>query len=62
MKSIRKAPEKKKEGWKKPMEGKLMINIDATFDIDSGRGAAGVIVRDYMWVILWLQRKCSYRM
>jgi ribonuclease HI len=30
------------------MEGKLMINIDATFDIDNGRGAAGVIIRDYM--------------
>jgi ribonuclease HI len=30
------------------MEGKLMINIDAACDIDSGRGAAGVIIRDYM--------------
>jgi ribonuclease HI len=48
MKSNRKEKEAKKEGWKKPMEGKLMINIDAAFDIDSGRGAAGVIIRDYM--------------
>jgi hypothetical protein len=24
-----------------------MINIDATFDIDSKKGAAGVVIRDY---------------
>jgi ribonuclease HI len=29
------------------LEGKLMINIDAAFDVDSGRGATGVVIRDY---------------
>jgi hypothetical protein len=31
-------------GWKKPPEGKLMVNVDASFD--SGLGSAGVIIRD----------------
>jgi ribonuclease HI len=48
MKTIRKAEPVKKEGWKKPLEGKLMINIDGAFDNESGRGAAGIIIRDYM--------------
>jgi hypothetical protein len=32
-----------REGWKRPPEG----NVDAAFDVDSGRGAIGVIIRDY---------------
>jgi ribonuclease HI len=38
---------KKKEGWKKPMEGGFMINVDAAFDGESGKGATGVIIRDH---------------
>jgi hypothetical protein len=34
---------KHKEGWKKPLEDKLMINVDVAFDVDSAR----VIIRDY---------------
>jgi hypothetical protein len=41
-----KAQAKKVEGWKKLMEGMLKINVDAAFDVISGRGAAGVIIRD----------------
>jgi hypothetical protein len=45
--SLKQPQAKKKKGWKKPLEGKLMINIDAAFDVDSGKGATGVVIRDY---------------
>jgi ribonuclease HI len=38
---------KPKEGWRKPLEGKLMINVDAAFDVDSEKGETGVVIRDY---------------
>ncbi|KAK1662852.1 hypothetical protein QYE76_051011 [Lolium multiflorum] len=47
MNAVKKPQAKAKEGWKKPLEGKLMINVDAAFDTDSGRGATGVVIRDY---------------
>jgi ribonuclease HI len=47
MRASKKPQVKQKEGWKRPLEGKLMINIDAAFDVDSGRGATGVVIRDY---------------
>jgi hypothetical protein len=28
---------KQSGGWRKPMEGKMMINVDAAFDVDSER-------------------------
>ena len=30
-----------------PPEGMLKINVDATFDINEGRGSSGVVSRDY---------------
>jgi hypothetical protein len=36
-----------REGWKKPPEEKLMLNVDATFQLESGRGGIRVVVRDY---------------
>jgi hypothetical protein len=47
MNMLKKPQVKEKEGWKKPLEGKIMINVDAAFDTDSGRGATGVVIRDY---------------
>jgi ribonuclease HI len=46
MNAAKKPGEKQKEGWKKPLEGNLMINVDAAFDEDSGKGATGVVIRD----------------
>jgi ribonuclease HI len=37
---------KSRRGWKKPLEGNLMVNVDAAFDEDSGKGATGVVIRD----------------
>jgi hypothetical protein len=42
----RKPKAKQREGWKKPEEGKLKINVDAAFDENNGKGATGVIIRD----------------
>lgn len=42
----RKKTARRNEVWKRPPEGKLMINIDASFDINSGSGSTGVIIRD----------------
>lgn len=41
-----KSKTKMREGWKKPPEGKLMINVDAGFNVDSGSGSTGVVIRD----------------
>jgi hypothetical protein len=30
----------------KPPEGKVMVNVDASFDDDMGCGSVGVIIRD----------------
>ena len=35
-----------REGWKKPPEGKVMVNIDASFDEDVGYGSVSAIIRD----------------
>ena len=35
-----------RQGWKKPPEGKLMVNVDAAFDTNTGSGSTGVIIRD----------------
>jgi ribonuclease HI len=37
---------KKREGWKKPPDGKLLINVDASFREENGNGGTGVIIRD----------------
>jgi hypothetical protein len=33
-------------GWAKPPEGKIMVNMDASFDPVSSAGSTGVIIRD----------------
>jgi hypothetical protein len=38
---------KPQKGWKKPLEGKLMINMDAAFNIDSGKEVTWVVIRDF---------------
>lgn len=35
-----------KQGWKKPREGYISLNIDAAFDEDNGCGSTGAIIRD----------------
>lgn len=35
-----------REGWRKPPEGKLMLNVDAAFCEDQGCGSTGAIIRD----------------
>jgi ribonuclease HI len=47
MKVLKKQDKKPEDRWKKPLEGLVMINIDAAFELDSGRGATGVVIRDY---------------
>jgi hypothetical protein len=44
---IKKSQRKKEVVWSKPMEGMVKINVYAAFDSQSGRGAAGVVIRDY---------------
>ncbi|EEC72520.1 hypothetical protein OsI_05906 [Oryza sativa Indica Group] len=48
MLSNKKGKTKIQNGWKKPPEGMLMINVDAAFDIDSGSGGTGVVLRDHL--------------
>jgi hypothetical protein len=35
-----------RHGWVNPPEGKVMVNVDATFDEDEGCGGVGKIIRD----------------
>jgi ribonuclease HI len=35
-----------RDGWKRPATGVYKINVDAAFDVDTGRGATGAIIRD----------------
>jgi hypothetical protein len=44
--ALKKPDAKQREGWKKLLEGKLLVNVDAAFDEDSGKGATGVVIRD----------------
>ena len=37
---------KLREGWKKPSEWNIILNIDASFDEDNGCGSTGAIIRD----------------
>ncbi|EEC80711.1 hypothetical protein OsI_23156 [Oryza sativa Indica Group] len=48
MLSNKKDKTKIQNGWKKPPEEMLMINVDAAFDIDSGSGGTGVVLRDHL--------------
>jgi hypothetical protein len=50
---------KPEEGWCKPLERKLMINVDAAFDVDSGKGATGVVTYYMLLMPLWLRRMLS---
>jgi hypothetical protein len=36
------------KGWRKPSEGILMINVDASFDETKGAGSTGAVIRDSM--------------
>jgi len=35
-----------RQGWRKPPEGYIMINIDASYDENEGCGSTGVVIRD----------------
>jgi hypothetical protein len=35
-----------RQGWKKPPEGKVVVNVDAAFNENSGCGSVGSIIRD----------------
>jgi hypothetical protein len=34
------------QGWKKPPEGKVMVNVDAAFNEDVVCGSVGAFIRD----------------
>jgi ribonuclease HI len=36
---------KQREGWKKPPNGKLLINVDASFRKENGSEGTGVIIK-----------------
>jgi hypothetical protein len=40
---------KERQGWQKPTEEFVKVDIDASFDEGTGSGSAGVIIRDWMW-------------
>jgi hypothetical protein len=60
--AMKKSNAKQSEGWRKPMEAKLMINVDAAFDVDSGREAIGVVIRDYTGQCIVQQLNDFFRM
>jgi len=33
-------------GWRRPLEGKVMVNMDTSFDETTRRGSVGAIIRD----------------
>ena len=35
-----------RQGWRKPPEDFLMVNVDASYDKNRGSGSTGVIIRD----------------
>ena len=35
-----------RQGWRKPPEDTVMLNIDASFDEDMGCGSMGALIRD----------------
>lgn len=37
---------KVEETWRRPLEGKLMLNIDTIFYADAGMSSVGVVIRD----------------
>jgi ribonuclease HI len=37
---------KLRQGWRKPLEGYIMLNIDASYDEDRGCRSTGAIIRD----------------
>jgi hypothetical protein len=45
-KVVGKKGSKLKQGWKKPPEGKVMVNVDAAFNEENGCGSVGAIIRD----------------
>ena len=47
----------RRHGWEKPPEGTIKLNVDASFDIASGTGATGAILRDHSG--LFVAASCS---
>jgi hypothetical protein len=45
-KSATKQGSRIRQGWRKPREGYLMLNVDASYDEDNGCGSTGAIIRD----------------
>lgn len=45
-KAATKKGSQKRQGWKKPPKGNVMVNVDAAFDEDMGCGGVGTIIRD----------------
>ena len=37
----------KRHGWEKPPEDFTKLNVDAAFDVDTGTGGRGAIIRDH---------------
>jgi ribonuclease HI len=42
---------KKRASWQPPKEGILKLNVDASFQISTGEGASGLVVRDHVGIL-----------
>jgi hypothetical protein len=46
-KAAMKKGSKLRQGWKKPPKGKVIVNVDTTFNEEEGCGSVGAIIRDF---------------
>jgi ribonuclease HI len=53
----KKTVERKKESWSCPTEGTIKINVDATFDVDQGKGSLAAVARDFKGKFLYASCK-----
>jgi hypothetical protein len=52
---------RQREGWKKPPEGKLLINVDGSFRVEKSSGGAGVVIRDSNGLFIAGSYICIFR-
>jgi hypothetical protein len=50
------------QGWRKPLDGYLMINADNAFDETKGLGSSGVVIRESQGVLSSRRLIVSYPM
>jgi len=49
-----------RQGWLKPPEGKVTVNVNAAFDEDVGCGSVGVAIRDSTGGVLAAAHRANY--